>query len=76
VRYDAHDGEASVEEDGVDRIPHEPRVDRVRRTEKQAFALAERRPSEQAAKASERCIGDETSLARGPSVHVLECDLH
>jgi hypothetical protein len=71
-----HDGEISVEEDGVDRIPHEPRVDRAHGPEKQALALAERRPSEQAAETSERRLGDETPLAGDPSVHVLERDLH
>jgi hypothetical protein len=70
------DDEVAIQEDGIDRATHEPRVDRGYRPEKEALAFAERPTAEQAAQTSKRSLGDETPLTCGPSVQVVECDLH
>src|SRR6266496_2485216 len=49
-----------VEEDGVDREPHERGVDRASRPEQQPLTRGEAAASEQATQASERCLREET----------------
>ena len=71
-----HDDEVAVEEDGVDHAAHEPRVNRVCGPDQQTLTLFERRTAEQAAQASEECVGEQASLAGGPAVNVFQGDLH
>jgi hypothetical protein len=71
-----HDDEVAVEEDGVDHAAHEPRVNRVCGPDQHAFAFPERRTAEQAAQASEECVGEQASLAGGPAVNVFQRDFH
>jgi hypothetical protein len=76
VRRHANHNKAAVEEDGVDRTAHEPRMNRPRRTKKKTLSLAERASAEQAPEARERSIGHEALLASEAAVDVLEGDLH
>jgi hypothetical protein len=58
ARRDREHAQLAVEEDCVDREAHERRVDRPGRLQQQAAAGVEARPSEQAAQALERRLGE------------------
>jgi hypothetical protein len=64
--------ERAVEEDSVDREAHEERVDRGGRTEEQALADAQARPSEQALHPPQRVVRDLAALADDSAVLALD----
>src|SRR3954447_4069840 len=71
---DGQHAEIPVEEQRVDREPHEPGVDGRRRAEQQALARRELRPAEQPAQARERAIGDDAALAEHATLRVAHGD--
>lgn len=76
VRDHPNDDERWIEEDGVDRTSHEPRVNRCGRAKKEALSSGEWSTAEQAPETREGSLGHEAALAGDPTVSMLECDLH
>ena len=68
VRHDLHHDLVGVEEDDVDREPHERRVDRPRGAEEDALARREVLLAEQAAEPAARRVGDDDGLRDDPAV--------
>src|SRR3954451_12133260 len=69
---DGQHAEIPVEEQCVDREPHEPGVDGRRRAEQQPLAGRELRSAEQSPQARERAIGDRAALAEHAALRVAD----
>jgi len=72
---DLEDPVSPVEEDGVDREPHEGGVDGRRRPEQHPLTRGKAAPAKEAAQAGERRLREETVLADDVAVVVRQCDL-
>jgi hypothetical protein len=72
---DLHDPICTIEEDGVDREPHEGGVDGRRRPEQHPLTRGETAPAKEAAKAGGRGLGEEAVLADDVAAVVRQCDL-
>src|SRR4051812_42266809 len=71
---DVQHAEIPVEEQRIDREPHEPGVDGRRRAEQQALPGRELRSAEQPPQARERAIGDRAALAEHAALRVADGD--
>ena len=68
VRHDLPHDEVTVEEDGVDREPHEEHVNRRRRAQEQSFARSEPVAAEEAFHSAQRRRRDAATLAKHRAV--------
>ena len=68
LRPNADHGELPVEEDHVDRKPHESRVERARRGQEDAMPGGEPSPAEETPKAQREAVCDDAALANDAGV--------
>jgi hypothetical protein len=68
VRRDTHDPQLAVEEDDVDREPHEPRVNGRARADQQPFVARKIAPAQEPAKARKEAVGNDAAVAGDASV--------